>query len=149
MKLLIAIAVLFTVVVPGAEASEIGCVSAGLPCPHLDLKPNHICYLPDAGLAPEDVCELPIGILDVRYFPPRPMQAPYPITFMYSVRPVDGPPRGFVAVPGNRATIAAGATGGVVPVQLLPGSPLLEERALVQVVWGTDPIPVAEVLIRR
>ena len=147
MKLLIAIAVLLTLVVPAAEAVEVRCAVGG-PCPKLDIRPNHICYLPGISFAPEDVCDLPIGIVDGRYNPPRPMAAPWPIFFTYSVLPVDGPPRGFVAVPGNYATIAAGATGGVVPVQLRRGSPLPEERALVQVRYGDDPAVVAEVLIR-
>jgi hypothetical protein len=147
MKLLTAIAVLLTLVVPTAEAAEAGCTTGGI-CVKLDPKPNHICYLPVVGYAPEDVCGLPIGIVGMHLNPPRPILAPWPIIFTYSVLPVDGPPRGFVAVPGNYATIAAGATGGVVPVQLRPGSPLLEERARVQVRYGDDPPLVAEVLIR-
>jgi hypothetical protein len=149
MKLLTVIAVLFTLVVPAAQAAPAPapCVIGG-PCPKLDFKPNHICYLPDSSFAPEDVCYLPIGIVDVRYNPPRPIPAPWPIFYFYSVLPVDGPPRGFVAVPGNYATIAAGATGGVVPVQLVPGSPLPEERARVQIQYGDGPPLVAEVLIK-
>jgi hypothetical protein len=148
MKLLTAIAVLFTLVVPAAAAAPVRC-SAGGPCPGLDFKPNHICYLPDVSRVPDDVCELPVGVVDLRYNPPRPMTAPWPMMFTYNVLPVDGPPRGFVAVEGRRATIAAGATGGAVPVQLLPGSPLPEERALVQLRYGTDPVLTAEILIRR
>lgn len=150
MKLLIAIAVLFTLVVPAAEAAPIGCLSGpqGGICVKLEFKPNHICYLPGASYAPEDVCRLTVGVINASANPPQPILAPWPIFFTYSVLPVDGPPRGFVPEPGSYAIIAAGATGGVVPVQLRPDSPLREERARAEVRAGDGPPLVAEVLIR-
>ncbi|HEX6360519.1 hypothetical protein [Actinophytocola sp.] len=147
-KLLIAIAVLLTLVAPAAEAVPPRCMAGGI-CPGFDFKPNHICYLPGTSYAADEGCRLPLTVVDLRFNPPRPMVAPTPMTFMYDVLPVDGPPRGFVPVLGNRATIAAGATGGAVPVQLLAGSPLLEERALVQIRYGGDPVLTAELMIRR
>lgn len=149
-KLLTAIAVLFTLVAPAAEAAQAACLpgsSVGI-CVNIDFDPNHICYKPGVSYAPEDVCKLPVGVVNAYYNPPRPILAPRPITFTYSLRPVEGHAFGFVPVPGDRATIAAGATGGVVPVQLLPGYPLLEELARAEVRSGDGPPLVAEVLIK-